>query len=207
MPRDGASLWEPERRPLCPGRPCPLVPGPGSTSAPWDPAVTPAGVGTVGPRACRASKRKRGAGGKPRSCKNAVRFFLVLVLLPAWMCTRDWLPLSIPSINPAAQLPRAELGLAGQRLRQSPVSKTGSASPARRLGPAGGSRGELRARQTGGQRPPRSVRGARRAAARRGAGLGCPRPKWAGGGSYPPAAASLAGAGSDEGVEELRSGA
>ncbi|XP_021271484.1 collagen alpha-1(XXVI) chain isoform X9 [Numida meleagris] len=31
------------------------------------------------------------------------------------------LPLSIPSVDPAAQLPRAELGLAGQRLRQSPA--------------------------------------------------------------------------------------
>lgn len=99
------------------------------------------------------------------------------------MCARDWLPLSIPSINPAAQLPRAELGLAGQRLRQSPVSKTGSASPARRLGPAGGSRGEQRARQNRGQQSPRRVRGARRAAAPRGAGLGCPHPKWGEGGS------------------------
>lgn len=54
MPRDGACLWEPEQRSLCPGHPCPVVPGPGGTFAPWDPAVTPAGGGTVGPRACRA---------------------------------------------------------------------------------------------------------------------------------------------------------
>lgn len=95
------------------------------------------------------------------------------------MRARDWLPLSIPSINPAAQLPRAELGLAGQRLRQSPVSKTGSASPARRLGSAGGSRGERSDRhgKTAGSNPRGGCEGLD--------GRGCPHPKWGGGGFLP----------------------
>lgn len=79
-----------------------------------------------------SESRKRGGGGggtkNPSSCKNALRSFLVLVLLPARMRAGNRLPLSIPGIDPAAQLPRAELGLAGQRLRQSPVSKSGSDS-------------------------------------------------------------------------------
>lgn len=79
-----------------------------------------------------ASRKRAGGGGgkrkKPSSCKNALRSFLVLVLLPARMRAGNRLPLSIPGVDPAAQLPRAELGIAGQRLRQSPVSKSGSAS-------------------------------------------------------------------------------
>lgn len=85
----------------------------------------PAGGARCGPAPAGRCKRERK---KPRPCKNAARSFLVLVLLPARMRAGHRLPLSIPSINPAAQLPRAELRLAGQRLRQSPVSKTGSSS-------------------------------------------------------------------------------
>lgn len=118
----GFPLAAGEATPVCPA---PRAPRPRGSSVPWDPAVTRPGERGVAPRLPGAL---RGKGKKPRPCKNAARSFLVLVLLPAWMRAGHRLPLSIPSINPAAQLPRAELRLAGQRLRQSPVSKTGSSS-------------------------------------------------------------------------------
>lgn len=118
--------------PVCPAL-LPCAPRSRGCSVPGHPAVTPAGEHGVAVRCER--QRKREAVGKPRSCKNAARSFLVLVLLPARMRAGHRLPLSIPSINPAAQLPRAELRLAGQRLRQSPVSKSGSASGRSRAPP------------------------------------------------------------------------
>lgn len=115
------------------------------------------------------------------------------------MCARDWLPLSIPSINPAAQLPGAELGLARQRLRQSPVSKTGSASLARRLGPAGGSRGGNGHGRTEGSDPRGGCEGL-------GAGLGGPVLGEAEGGSVPARSGVHLWAGGNAGTEELSFG-
>lgn len=112
---------------------------PGAGSAPWAPRAAPdparaaaAGLGWAGagsgvpgaPRSAPGAKRGQQEE-PPRRCKNAVRSLLVLVLLPARMRAGNGLPLSIPGVQPAAQLPRAELRLAGQRLRQSPVSSSG----------------------------------------------------------------------------------